>query len=451
MKYKILLKNIYSSFQSSLAAIILTGVLSFISVLQADNVINDDLIVTQSACIGQDCNNGESFGFDTIRLKENNLRIRAMDTSNSASFPTNDWEITFNETSNGGANKFSITDIDGGKVPFTIEASAPSHSLYVDDGGRIGIGTSTPVVEMHVVNGDSPTLRLEQDGSSGFTPQTWDVAGNETNFFIRDATNGSPLPFRIRPSAPQNSLFIDTDGDIGLLTSGPDAQLHVVGNIMAGTSDIGAPTTPATIHAYGSDGLTKLAIEETLTTIADRGLLELTNYGGSRINFNNTSGSTNASNWRVATEDTSGSFVITKIGSGKVELEIDSSGNIITSGTTVHTSDKNKKYNISAVDEKEILEKITNLPISTWSYDSEQPNIRHIGPMAQDFRASFGLGLNDTTIAGVDIDGVALASIKALSLELQKKNKQIIALDKKNQTLTKRLQLLETTVYKRKN
>jgi hypothetical protein len=192
-----------------------------------DFVINQDLIVDGSACIGFDCVNGESFGFDTIRIKENNLRIRAMDTSNSASFPTNDWQLTFNDSSNGGANKFSIDDIDGSKTPFTIEANAPSHSLYVDDGGRIGNGTSTPVTDIHVRSGNTPTLRLEQDGSSGFTPQTWDVAGNEANFFIRDATNGSQLPFKIRPGADSNSLFIDADNEVGLGTTSPLEKFHV--------------------------------------------------------------------------------------------------------------------------------------------------------------------------------------------------------------------------------
>lgn len=193
----------------------------------ADQVILDDLIVDGSACIGFDCVNGESFGFDTIRIKENNLRIKAQDTSSSASFPSNDWQITFNETSNGGANKFSIDDIDGGRTPFTIEAGAPSHSLYVDDGGRIGLGTSTPTVEVHVKDGDSPTLRLEQDGSSGFSTQTWDLAGNETNFFVRDVSNGSLLPFRIIPSAPTNSLYVAADGDIGMGTANPSNQLHI--------------------------------------------------------------------------------------------------------------------------------------------------------------------------------------------------------------------------------
>ncbi len=192
-----------------------------------DQVILDDLIVDGSICAGLDCVNGESFGFDTLRLKENNLRIKFQDTSTSASFPSNDWQITANESSNGGANKFSVDDIDGGRTPFTLEAGAPSHSLYVDDGGRIGLGTSTPVVEVHVKDGDTPTVRLEQDGSSGFTPQTWDLAGNETNFFVRDATNGSLLPFRIRPSAPSNSIYVDTNGNVGLGTSSPADDLQI--------------------------------------------------------------------------------------------------------------------------------------------------------------------------------------------------------------------------------
>ena len=194
----------------------------------ADQVFLDDLIVTGSACIGQDCVNGESFGFDTIRLKENNLRIKAQDTSNSASFPTNDWQITFNDSANGGKNKFSIDDVDGGRTPFTIEAGAPNNSLYVEDGGRVGFGTSTPVVGIHSVNGNTPTLRLEQDVSNGFGAQTWDIAGNESNFFIRDATNGSKLPFRIFPNAPNNALTIEgTTGDIGLGTNSPNTTLHI--------------------------------------------------------------------------------------------------------------------------------------------------------------------------------------------------------------------------------
>ena len=74
---------------------------------------------------------------------------------------------------------------------------------------------------------NSPTLRLEQDGSSGFSAQTWDVGGNETNFFVRDSSNGNQLPFRIQPSAPNGSLFIAADGDVGIGTLTPDGRFDV--------------------------------------------------------------------------------------------------------------------------------------------------------------------------------------------------------------------------------
>src|SRR6058998_455115 len=86
---------------------------------RADNVIPDDLIVQGSTCIGLDCVNNESFGFDTLRMKENNTRIKFDDTSTSAGFPANDWQITANDSASGGASKFSIEDITGARVPFT--------------------------------------------------------------------------------------------------------------------------------------------------------------------------------------------------------------------------------------------------------------------------------------------------------------------------------------------
>ena len=110
----------------------------------------DDVIITGSLCVGFDCVDGESFRFYTIILKENNLRIYFNDTSNTASYPTNNWRITVNDSTNGGASYFSIDDVDDGSSIFKIDAGAPSNSLYVEDYGRIGLGTSTPVVELHI-------------------------------------------------------------------------------------------------------------------------------------------------------------------------------------------------------------------------------------------------------------------------------------------------------------
>jgi hypothetical protein len=198
-----------------------------------DQVIPDDLIVQASLCVGFDCVNGESFGFDTIRLKENNTRIKAEDTS-VGTFPTNDWQLTFNDSASGGASKFSVEDITGSRVPFTIEAGATTNSVFVDSTGRVGFRTSTPVLDAHIATSNTPGIRLEQNNTGGFTAQTWDIAGNEANFFVRDVTGGSLLPFRIRPGAPTSSVDISADGDVGIGTGSPNnAKLDVSSSTQA--------------------------------------------------------------------------------------------------------------------------------------------------------------------------------------------------------------------------
>lgn len=182
-----------------------------------DQVFADDVIIQNgSLCVGFDCANGENFGFDTIRMKENNLRLHFDDTSNSGSFPSNDWTLVANDTTNGGASYFAIEDRTAGRRVVEIRAGAPANSLFIRDSGNVGLGTTVPAVPLHITDGNTPTIRLEQDGSSGFAAQTWDVAANETNFFVRDVTNGSRLPFKIRPGAPTDSLFVDPSGDVGI-------------------------------------------------------------------------------------------------------------------------------------------------------------------------------------------------------------------------------------------
>jgi hypothetical protein len=212
----------------------------------ADQVIPDDLIVQGSACVGLDCVNNESFGFDTIRLKENNTRIKFDDTSTGAGFPNNDWQLTANESANGGLNKFSIENITTSTVPFTIVGAAPTNSLFVDDSGRLGLRTATPGLPIHISVGDTPAMRYEQTSASGFTAQTWDIGANEANFFVRDLTGGSRLPFRIRPGAPTSSIDISAAGHVGIGTASPGINSPCCNNIL-------------TVHGGTTRGLLELA------------------------------------------------------------------------------------------------------------------------------------------------------------------------------------------------
>lgn len=198
----------------------------FSRVFMPDQVIPDDLIVQGSACVGLDCVNNEVFGFDTIRLKENNDRIQFDDTSTSAGFPTNNWQIRANSSASGGASFLGFVDqgatgnSETGTVVFEVDAGAPANSLKVSSTGRVGLRTATPVLDLHITTGDTPAHRLEQTNASGFTAQTWDIAGNEANFFVRDVTGGSRLPFRIRPGAPTSSLDIAATGNVNIGTAG---------------------------------------------------------------------------------------------------------------------------------------------------------------------------------------------------------------------------------------
>jgi hypothetical protein len=203
------------------------------TVVIQDVVTADDEIIQGSLCVGLDCVNNESFGFDTIRLKENNTRIKFDDTSTSAGFPNNDWQLTANDSASGGANKFSIEDITGAKVPFTVIAGAPTNSVFVASNGKLGLRTSTPVLDVHANTSDTPAIRLEQNNSGGFTAQTWDIGGNEANFFVRDITGGSRLPFRIRPGAPTSSIDISASGNVGIGTASPAANVHLFGTSTA--------------------------------------------------------------------------------------------------------------------------------------------------------------------------------------------------------------------------
>jgi hypothetical protein len=192
-----------------------------------DEVIYDDLIVDGSLCVGNDCYSGLAFGFDTIVLMENNLRIYFDDTSNTSSFPRNDWRIVINDTTDGGGAYFALQDVTGGLTPFTIEAGAKTNSLYIDDDGQVGIGTSGPVFELHIKEGDTPSVRLHQSTAYGWPEQIWDVGGNETSFFIRDGTHAARLPFRIEPETPTSTLCLKSDGKVGIGTWSPSELVEI--------------------------------------------------------------------------------------------------------------------------------------------------------------------------------------------------------------------------------
>jgi hypothetical protein len=92
-------------------------------------------------------------------------------------------------------------------------------------------------------------------------------------------------------------------------------------------------------------------------------------------------------------------------------------------GTFVSASDRNLKENFAAVNARAVLEKVSALPLQSWNY-REDSTTRHLGPMAQDFHAAFGVGADDKHIATVDAEGVALAAIQGLNQKLEQTVKE---------------------------
>ncbi len=80
------------------------------------------------------------------------------------------------------------------------------------------------------------------------------------------------------------------------------------------------------------------------------------------------------------------------------------------------SSDRNLKEGIAAISPKSILDKVVAMPLSSWQFRGTPR--RHIGPMAQDFHAAFGLGADSKNITTSDVSGVALAAIQGLNQKL---------------------------------
>lgn len=383
---------------------------------------NSDAVIRSSLCVGIDCPNTPNFGFTTVLLMENNTRFKFDDTSTTGSFPRRDWTIGANDTNNGGAERFFIQDCGvssqgncGGNIVFTIEAGAPSNALRVDSAGNLGMGTSNPVVEMHSIDGDTPALRLDQDTSSGFQAQIWDVAGNETNFFVRDVTNGSNLPFSIRPGAPDRSVDIRTDS-------------VRVNNSMT----VGASTVPDS---------TILHVRDTNSTPAPRRVLKLENNGVPQLELIDA----NAGNsWLFHT--LGDSFIVNKVGSGTNQMRVFPNGNVVIAGTLSEGSSRSVKTELTPVDSGFVLSRIVELPLMEWSYEADVEGIRHVGPMAEDFYGAFSLGVDEKHVAPRDVAGVALAGIQGLHEILETQAAELARYAERVQALEARIAELERLI-----
>lgn len=116
------------------------------------------------------------------------------------------------------------------------------------------------------------------------------------------------------------------------------------------------------------------------------------------------------------------------------------------SGTWETLSDRDTKTTILPVNGMQVLDALMKVPVNTWQYVGQPGSVQHMGPMAQDFYAVYGLGQDEHYIASVDADGVALASVQGLYQVVLEKNAQIEALSAETAQQREQLERLDERI-----
>ena len=202
------------------------------------NVIADDFEINKSLVVGNGASVDRNAGDHTMVVASNIIRIKYDDTSASASFPQNDWQILTNDIEEGGDNYFAIVEATKGSVPFKIDAATPDTVFNIANSGNVGIGTTTPSEKLEVngiVKGNftgsiskfyginaSGTGKVENIGSTTIVADDNSDHIGQIEFSVKDTTlmvitnNGNvgigstpTVNFEVNDTASFNDLIVD--------------------------------------------------------------------------------------------------------------------------------------------------------------------------------------------------------------------------------------------------
>jgi len=253
--------------------------------------------------------------------------------------------------------------------------------------------------------------------------QVDDVSEATGNFLIRDLTQGS-VPFRIGDGVADNTFTIQ--------------PFSVAGVAVAGNVGLGTLTPSTQLHVRGNDaGSRNKILVENVGSQTAREMLEIRNNGGSVLILEDTSV---AQRWAEGT--VGANLVLDEQAHAGTEYTFSNTGNLTIAGVLTQGSSRDLKTGFASLDPKEVLARVSALPVSLWSYKSET-SVRHAGPMAEDFHQAFGLGADDKHIAPADQAGVALLAVQGLNQVVQDKGQEIATLRRENAGLAKRIEALE--------
>jgi len=236
------------------------------------------------------------------------------------------------------------------------------------------------------------------------------AAGNQAQALHQGAFVWADSQNAVFSSTTNDQFLIRAQGGVGINMNNPNgASLYVQGNRVPPAGNTGWQGSVG----WFENTSTATNAAPALRVVCDGG----TNLDGALSVSSNGKG-------LIAEFGNSAAFVLTITNNGSIYT----AGNVYANGVLL-TSDRNAKENFTALDAKTVLAKVTALPVTEWNYKSDRRNVQHIGPMAQDFQAAFGLnGDDDKHISTVDESGVALAAIQGLNEKLNEKDAEIEAL-----------------------
>lgn len=322
----------------------------------------------------------------------------------------------------------------GAAYSCVFHSTAGTNALVVD-----GDGTSVAKsVKIRDIDGVIDLEMSHADSIQTFGIRSLSATVGQNNGGI-GVYNEDAYPFFVFDGAPNQSLSLGAEG------------------VGVGSLDAQAP-----LHVY-ADGTafdeSKILIENDMQgTPTVREMLSSINNGGSFISLVDTH---LGSQWNLVSTG-AGALGFSKSGTGGSELlmypngrvvmglggakrfDLRANGNLFITGTLMQSSDKNRKTAFADIDENDILERVGKMPVQTWQFKSDKPELRHIGPTSQDFRAAFGLGQDEKTIAPVDGIGVSLAAIKALKRQSDQKDQSIKTLSIKAEQQEREIAELRT-------
>jgi len=231
--------------------------------------------------------------------------------------------------------------------------------------------------------------------SNSFAAGDQAQATNNNTFVWNDGFTGA------FSSTAANQFLIHATGGVGVNTAHPFKDLSVNGgmNVDEAGLNSGGVTTNALTFGNGNSGE---GIGSMRTAGASQNDLEFYTDFLPRIVI------LNDGNVGIGTS------------SPAYPLQMASGAYCSVAGAWTSVSDRNVKEDFTPIAPAEVLARVAALPITQWKYKVEPAGTKHLGPMAQDFHAAFGLnGADDKHIATVDEDGVALAAIQGLNEKVE--------------------------------